>query len=148
MLTFIYTHTYIHSSFSLSLSINSCNWVGTDSNYCGKRFAASDELFQHLRQEHTGNAIPDSLLNASSASTNSLLAALPRAYPTPPLSPLSSARYHPYGKITASGQLLPPSGPGGPLSSPLIPPHPSLAPYYSQYAAALYPRLNSSNLHP
>jgi hypothetical protein len=137
---------YLNAHLSSLINVYSCNWVGTDSNYCGKRFAASDELFQHLRQEHTGNAIPDSLLNASSASTNSLLAALPRAYPTPPLSPLSSARYHPYGKI-ASGQLLPPSGPGQ-MGSSLIPPHPSLAPYYSQYAAALYPRLNSSNLHP
>lgn len=127
---------------NLSSILNRCNWVGPDTSYCGKRFAASDELFQHLRQEHTGNAIPDSLLNASSASTNSLLAALPRAYPTPPLSPLSSARYHPY----KSSQLLPPSSSGS-IAAGLMPPHPSLAPYFSPYAA-LYPRMNSSNLHP
>lgn len=121
-----------------SYLMNRCNWVGADSNYCGKRFAASEELFQHLRSEHTGNAIPDSLLNASSASTNSLLAAFPRAYPTPPLSPLSSARYHPYSK----NPLLPPT----PSLAGLLPPHPSLAQYFSPYA--LYPRMSSSNLHP
>ncbi|CAG9798456.1 unnamed protein product [Chironomus riparius] len=118
-----------------------CNWVGTDSSYCGKRFSASDDLFQHLRAEHTGNAIPDALLNASSASTNSLLAAFPRTYPTPPLSPLSSARYHPYSK----NPLLPP--PGASSLAGLLPPHPSLAQYFSPYAA-LYPRMSSSNLQP
>lgn len=130
-------------SFTTALLIvqlsNRCNWVGADSNYCGKRFAASEELFQHLRSEHTGNAIPDSLLNASSASTNSLLAAFPRAYPTPPLSPLSSARYHPYAN---KNPLLPPT----PSLAGLLPPHPSLAQYFSPYG--LYPRMNSSNLHP
>lgn len=120
------------------INFNRCNWVGADSSYCGKRFAASEELFQHLRSEHTGNAIPDSLLNASSASTNSLLAAFPRAYPTPPLSPLSSTRYHPYGK----NPLLPPT----PSLAGLLPPHPSLAQYFSPYG--LYPRMSSSNLHP
>lgn len=120
------------------LFYNSCNWVGPDSSYCGKRFAASDDLFQHLRSEHTGNAIPDALLNASSASTNSLLAALPRAYPTPPLSPLSSARYHPYNKNT----LLP-------SSAGLLPPHPSLAGYFSPYVTLYGPRMGSSkNLQP
>lgn len=120
----------------------SCNWVGPDSSYCGKRFSASDDLFQHLRAEHTGNAIPDALLNASSASTNSLLAAFPRTYPTPPLSPLSSARYHPYSK----NPLLPPP-PGASSLAGLLPPHPSLAQYFSPYAA-LYPRMSSSNLQP
>lgn len=127
--------------------INSCNWVGPDQNYCGKRFSASDDLFQHLRAEHTGNAIPDALLNAPSASTNTLLAAFPRAYPTPPLSPLSSARYHPYSKTP----LLPPPTPS--TLAGLLPPHPSLSPYFSPYAA-LYGQSaaarmgSSSNLQP
>lgn len=72
-----------------------CSWVGGDAAYCGKRFLTSDELLQHLRT-HTSS---ESLLNVSAHSL------LNRTYPTPPLSPLSTSRYHPYSKPP----FLPPS---------------------------------------
>lgn len=65
-----------------------CSWVGGDATYCGKRFLTSEELLQHLRT-HTSS---ETLLNMSAHSL------LNRTYPTPPLSPLSTARYHPYSK--------------------------------------------------
>ncbi|XP_049960654.1 zinc finger protein Elbow-like isoform X1 [Schistocerca serialis cubense] len=107
-----------------------CNWIGSAapsassaadgsaaaaaaaaaSGYCGKRFATSEELLQHLRS-HTEAAVSPLFAH--------------RAYPTPPLSPLATARYHPYGKPTP-GALLPP---GFPLH-----PHPGLPPYFSPYS--------------
>lgn len=89
-----------------------CSWVGTDAAYCGKRFLTSEELLQHLRT-HTS----DSLINVSAA--HSLLN---RTYPTPPLSPLSTARYHPYSKPP----FLPPSLfplPANPTIHPAFPPY-------------------------
>ncbi|KAF2884718.1 hypothetical protein ILUMI_21444 [Ignelater luminosus] len=123
-----------------------CNWIAGDASYCGKRFSSSDELLQHLRS-HTAIA--------TTADTNSTLAmlnstSLPpthpllhRTYPTPPLSPLATARYHPYSKPS----LLPPSLTSSTLSSfPLG--HPGLPPYLSPYS--LYgPRLGTaSGMHP
>lgn len=88
-----------------------CSWVGADAAYCGKRFLTSDELLQHLRT-HTS----DSLINISPHSL------LNRTYPTPPLSPLSTARYHPYSKPP----FLPPSL--FPLqANPAL--HPAFTPY-------------------
>uniref|UniRef100_A0A0A9XSI8 Zinc finger protein Elbow n=3 Tax=Lygus hesperus TaxID=30085 RepID=A0A0A9XSI8_LYGHE len=95
-----------------------CSWITGDS-YCGKRFTSSEELLTHLRS-HTGDPIlPHPLLA--------------RSYPTPPLSPLSTARFHPYSKT-----LLPPTLPPFPYA------HPGLPPYFPPYS--LYPtRLGASH---
>lgn len=134
-----------------------CNWIGSDAAYCGKRFSSSDELLQHFRG-HTGQPNGESGAGATAATTAAALSLLTppglgpghpllsRTYPTPPLSPLATARYHPYGK--------PYGGPPG-LSSlglPLPPPpHPAgLPPYFSPYAS-LYAnsRLGAaSGMHP
>ncbi|EFX85711.1 hypothetical protein DAPPUDRAFT_313437 [Daphnia pulex] len=76
-----------------------CNWIVGD-NYCGKRFGSSDDLLQHLRT-HTN--LSASAANSSDGPVSAAAFAHPSsmmraAYPTPPLSPLSAARYHPYGK--------------------------------------------------
>ena len=125
-----------------------CNWIVGDS-YCGKRFPSSEELLQHLRT-HTNlssteaqqmsmsspsSLYSSALLNSSAAAAAAAAAAaMHRTYPTPPLSPLSAARYHPY----ASGK---------PLSS-LVPPHPpSLGSYYpSPYS--LYGQRIGPPVHP
>ena len=106
-----------------------CNWIAGD-NYCGKRFCSSEELLQHLRT-HTSLSVPvsdsagfSSLLNpslhlhshlfaqaASSSAAAAAAAALHRTYPTPPLSPLSMARYHPYSKPTSALSSLAGSSP-------------------------------------
>lgn len=120
-----------------------CNWISGDAAYCGKRFSSSEELLQHLRT-HTSVSVSE----ASTALSMSLSGLPPthpllhRTYPTPPLSPLATARYHPYSKPS----LLPPS-----LSSPLpsLPlGHPGLPPYLSPYS--LYgPRLGAApGMHP
>ncbi|XP_046672525.1 zinc finger protein Elbow [Homalodisca vitripennis] len=126
-----YAHAQLAALAAASQLPYVCSWIGGDATYCGKRFSNSDELLQHLRS-HTS----DSLL-APSPSSHHLLN---RTYPTPPLSPLATARYHPYSKPP----LLPPS-----LSSAFpLPPHPGLPPYFSPYS--LYgPRLGtSSGMHP
>ena len=81
-----------------------CNWIVAD-NYCGKRFTSSDDLLQHLRT-HTnvsssngGGAVVES---GPSAFAHDRLSMMRAAYPTPPLSPLSAARYHPYGKSNSA----------------------------------------------
>lgn len=118
-----------------------CSWIGGDTPYCGKRFATSDELFQHLRT-HTAS-LPESVLQAAAQGgipPNHPL--FQRTYPTPPLSPLSAARYHPYGKPS----MLPPSlaPPPGSLASMQMSAHPALAQYFSPYS--LYgPRMGSSH---
>lgn len=129
-----------------------CNWIAGDTAYCGKRFGTSEELLQHLRS-HTSVSTSGATDPASAAAALSLLSppvGLPpthplfaRSYPTPPLSPLATARYHPYGKPSP---LLPPS-----LSSlglPLPPPPPphatGLPPYFSPYS--IYgPRLGAAS---
>ncbi|KAL9705429.1 hypothetical protein quinque_008947 [Culex quinquefasciatus] len=141
----MYAHAQLAALAAASQLPYVCNWIGSDSSYCGKRFAASDELFQHLRTQHAAAAsMSEALLNPATAAAAA--ASLPpthplfqRTYPTPPLSPLSSARYHPYGKPSLP---LPPSMAGLPM------PHPSLAQYFSPYA--FYgARLNgSNNMHP
>ncbi|XP_014224556.1 zinc finger protein Elbow isoform X1 [Trichogramma pretiosum] len=138
-----------------------CNWISSDAAYCGKRFANPDEFVQHFRT-HTGGAPSPGEPSASAAATTaaalSLLSPpglapghplLSRTYPTPPLSPLTAARYHPYGK--------PPYGHPGisALGLPLPPPHglptaAGLPPYFSPYAS-LYAgtRLGAaSGMHP
>ncbi|XP_071439241.1 zinc finger protein Noc-like [Hetaerina americana] len=92
-----------------------CNWIAGDA-YCGKRFASSEELLQHLRThtslasggEGSGGLLSPvashaSLLSGPSAalhraSASAAAAAAAAAYPSAPLSPLSAARYHPYAK--------------------------------------------------
>ncbi|XP_037071785.1 zinc finger protein Noc-like [Pollicipes pollicipes] len=104
-----------------------CSWMA-DGRYCGKRFASTEELMQHLRT-HTNLSASDSALSLlHPAYQASLLGAHRSPFAVPPssLSPLSAARYHPYAK--------PPS------SLALGAPHPSaLAAYYSPYSA-LYAR--------
>ncbi|XP_029728311.1 zinc finger protein Elbow [Aedes albopictus] len=146
----MYAHAQLAALAAASQLPYVCNWIGSDSSYCGKRFAASEELFQHLRTQHAaGVSMSEALLNPATAAAAA--AGLPpthplfqRTYPTPPLSPMSTARYHPYGKPP----LLPPAMSPASLAGIPMPPHPSLAQYfppYSFYGA----RLNgSNNMHP
>lgn len=146
-----YAHAQLAALAAASQLPYVCNWIAGDTAYCGKRFSTSDELLQHLRS-HTsvsGNAGGDP--SAAALSLLSPSVGLPpthplfsRTYPTPPLSPLATARYHPYGKPSP---LLPPS-----LSSlglPLPPPHPhtaaGLPPYFSPYSLYAGPRLGAAS---
>ncbi|XP_076666522.1 zinc finger protein Elbow [Andrena cerasifolii] len=146
-----YAHAQLAALAAASQLPYVCNWIAGDTAYCGKRFSTSDELLQHLRS-HT--SVSTSGATDPSAAALSLLSpsvGLPpthplfsRTYPTPPLSPLATARYHPYGKPSP---LLPPS-----LSSlglPLPPPHPhtpaGLPPYFSPYSLYGAPRLGAAS---
>lgn len=146
-----YAHAQLAALAAASQLPYVCNWIAGDTAYCGKRFSTSDELLQHLRS-HT--SVTTSGATDPSVATLSLLSpsvGLPpthplfsRTYPTPPLSPLATARYHPYGKPSP---LLPPS-----LSSlglPLPPPHPhtpaGLPPYFSPYSLYGAPRLGAAS---
>ncbi|XP_058788554.1 zinc finger protein Noc-like [Phymastichus coffea] len=102
-----------------------CSWVAGDS-YCGKRFATSDELLQHLRS-HT---------SLGAEALHPLLS--PRGYPAPSLSPLS-ARYHPYGKPPTAP--LPASIAASPYSA-----FNALGPYYSPYT--IYGQRLGAAVHP
>lgn len=135
-----YAHAQLAALAAASQLPYVCNWIAGDAAYCGKRFSNSEELLQHLKT-HTNGSASDNMSAASLSLLNSpTLPLLHRTYPTPPLSPLASARYHPYGK----GPLFPPSFSS--LGFPLHP-HPSLSPYLSPYA--LYgQRLGSSGMHP
>ncbi|XP_064087018.1 zinc finger protein Noc-like isoform X2 [Macrobrachium nipponense] len=115
-----------------------CNWIAGDT-YCGKRFATSEDLLQHLRT-HTNLSASDTTLPLHALHHPLLAGHLPRGYPTPPLSPLSAARYHPYAKPPTAH--LPPTAPlpasaltAASLSA--LPPHP-LSAYYNPYS--LYAR--------
>ncbi|KAG5899683.1 hypothetical protein JTB14_015173 [Gonioctena quinquepunctata] len=90
----------------------------------------SEELLAHLRT-HTSGSIETSsalsMLGSPGLSPSHPL--LHRTYPTPPLSPLATARYHPYSKPS----LLPPSLSSSSLAGfPLS--HPGLSPYLSPYS--------------
>ncbi|XP_066994485.2 zinc finger protein Elbow isoform X2 [Anabrus simplex] len=126
-----YAHAQLAALAAASHLPYVCNWIAGDAAYCGKRFSNSDELLQHLRSHTNLGTAADSLLTAPHP-------LLHRTYPTPPLSPLATARYHPYSKPP----LLPPS-----LGFPLHP-HPGLPPYFSPYS--LYgQRLGAaSSMHP
>ncbi|TGZ56521.1 Zinc finger protein Noc [Temnothorax longispinosus] len=127
-----------------------CNWIAGES-YCGKRFATSEELLQHLRS-HTsltggdhaaaaasaaallGNPHPHPLLSPSTT----LHRASGGSYPAPSLSPLG-ARYHPYGK--------PPTGPlPASLAASPYSAFNALGPYYSPYA--VYGQRIGAAVHP
>ena len=156
-----------------------CNWIVAD-NYCGKRFGSSDDLLQHLRT-HTNLSSAAAAESAAATSSSAAHPAPPpsaaafahpsmmRAYPTPPLSPLSAARYHPYGKPSPSGQQQQQAGPqqGPPAFPPGLfhphhsamagspyPPsalfhhHPALAPYYSHLSLFAPPRPSAAGSAP
>jgi hypothetical protein len=125
-----------------------CNWIVAES-YCGKRFPSSEELLQHLRTHtnlSTSEASPSSLYSSAllSSQMSAAAAAMHRTYPTPPLSPLSAARYNPFGggKPGAFG--------GIPTSLSSLVPHPqSLANYYSSMSPyALYGQRIGPPVHP
>lgn len=141
-----YAHAQLAALAAASQLPYVCNWIAGDAAYCGKRFATSEELLQHLRTHTSLASVSESsaalsMLNPQLPPTHPLLH---RTYPTPPLSPLATARYHPYSKPS----LLPPSLAASSLTGfPLG--HPSLSPYsfppYSLYG----PRLGAaSSMHP
>lgn len=134
-----YAHAQLAALAAASQMPYVCNWIAGDAAYCGKRFGTSDELLQHLRT-HT-SSMPESMLNSATAGLPPTHPLFQRTYPTPPLSPLSSSRYHPYSKPSLMPPTMPPSLAGLPI------PHPSLAQYFSPY---LYgPRLGASpGMHP
>lgn len=118
-----------------------CSWIAGD-NYCGKRFVTSEELLQHLRT-HTSGSDGAAVTSAASSLLNPHLfstAALHRpGYPNPPLSPLSSARFHPYGKPTLPSTLG---------ASPYSAFNPTtLGAYYSPYSV-YGQRLGAAAVHP
>lgn len=136
---------------------NVCSWMVGDT-YCGKRFATSEELLQHLRT-HTNLSAGDSAttlpvfspalsvspgglaachLHYTSAPSLTTPAGLRRTYPTSlsPVTGLSANRYHPYKPSI-------PAFPTAPLPSL---PHPSLGMYYSPYS--LYGQRLGPPVHP
>lgn len=127
-----YAHAQLAAIAAASQMPYVCNWIAGDSSYCGKRFATSEELFTHLRTQHTtGTTLSESMLNPAIAAA--MASGIPpthplfqRNYSASALSPLSATRYHPYSK---PGLPLPSSLPGFPM-----PPHPSLASYFSPYS--------------
>lgn len=111
---------------------------GTSGN-AGKRFPGADDL---IRSAHSSSADSLSLLSPPGLPATHPL--FHRTYPTPPLSPLATARYHPYTKPP----FFPPSlSAASSLGFPLHP-HPGLPPYFSPYT--LYgQRLGASSaMHP
>ncbi|KAK9729906.1 hypothetical protein QE152_g15710 [Popillia japonica] len=141
-----YAHAQLAALAAASHLPYVCNWISGDASYCGKRFSSSDELLTHLRT-HTsvGSVSEASALSMLSASTGlpPTHPLLHRTYPTPPLSPLATARYHPYSKPS----LLPPTLTSSPLTTFSLG-HPGLPPYLSPYS--LYgPRLGATpGMHP
>ncbi|XP_071953619.1 zinc finger protein 703-A-like [Antedon mediterranea] len=114
-----------HQGLHASVGDHVCNWV-SGATSCGKRFASSEELLQHLRS-HTNETTPSSPLAASlSAQLGAYYmqyhpSATPLGLAKPGhASPLSPVRYHPY-----RGSLAAPIG--------AIPTLPAGA-YYSPYA--------------
>ncbi|XP_038061384.1 zinc finger protein 703-like [Patiria miniata] len=101
-----------------------CNWV-SGATSCGKRFASSEELLQHLRTHTmTNSEVPTS--SALSATLGAQLSAYYMQYPTAaaaaaaaasfglpkpgfptPLSPVGAIRYHPYSKSPSPIAALP-----------------------------------------
>lgn len=109
-----------------------CSWT-VGETYCGKRCATSDELLQHLRT-HTPNlsdpaataVLIQSQQQAMIHPALNPLFSMPsihRTYSTPPLSPLSAARYLPYAKPSSTVPTTLAASPYGPFN-----------PYYSPYA--------------
>ncbi|KAJ1521591.1 hypothetical protein ONE63_003242 [Megalurothrips usitatus] len=118
-----------------------CSWIAGES-YCGKRFASSDELLQHLRS-HTGPA--------GGPAAGSGLSPVPQGGLP---SPTAYSRYHPYAKpghgpgASPTG-LLPPTSSPYAFSPAALSPGLSmpLSPYaYSPYA--LYGQRMGAAVHP
>lgn len=129
-----YAHAQLAALAAASQLPYVCSWVAGDSAYCGKRFAGSEELLQHLRGHAAALGDGSSGLSSLGGSLSGLGGShplLPRAYPTPPLSPLAP-RFHPYSK--------PPQMMQHQLPFPL-PPH--LAAYFPPY-----PLFGPRGLHP
>lgn len=140
-----YAHAQLAALAAASQLPYICNWIASDASYCGKRFSSSEELLQHLRNHTSPTSVSEANATLSMLNSTNLPPTHPllhRTYPTPPLSPLATARYHPYNKPS----LLPPSlGSSALAGFPLG--HPGLSPYLSPYS--LYgPRLSSSSMHP
>ncbi|CAH0553158.1 unnamed protein product [Brassicogethes aeneus] len=142
-----YAHAQLAALAAASHLPYVCNWISGDHAYCGKRFSSSEELLSHLRT-HTSvvsvseaNSALSMLSSPTGMPTHPLLH---RTYPTPPLSPLATARYHPYSKPS----LMPSSLSTSPLSGFPHLSHPGLSPYLSPYS--LYgPRLGAApGMHP
>ncbi|XP_030766172.1 zinc finger protein Elbow [Sitophilus oryzae] len=134
-----YAHAQLAALAAASHLPYVCNWISGDASYCGKRFSNSEELLGHLRT-HT-SAVSEAGANLSLLTPPGLSPGHPllHRYPTPPLSPLATARYHPYSKPS----LLPPSLAGFPLG------HPGFPQYLNPYS--LYgPRLGAATpgMHP
>lgn len=125
-----YAHAQLAAIAAASQMPYVCNWIAGDSSYCGKRFSTSEELFSHLRTQHTTGTLSESMLNPALAAA--MASGIPPTHPlfqrnySASMSQLSAARYHPYSK---PGMPLPSSIPGFPM-----PPHPSLASYFSPYS--------------
>ncbi|KAJ8975156.1 hypothetical protein NQ317_014530 [Molorchus minor] len=125
---------YVHSQITASHLPYVCNWISSDTSYCGKRFSSSEELLTHLRTHTSGNIIELTHTMGSSGYSPSH-SLLHRTYPTPPLSPLATTRYHPYSKPSVLHLS------SSPLSGFTLN-HTSLSPYLSPY---LYiPRLGTT----
>lgn len=154
-----YAHAQLAALAAASQLPYVCNWIAGDTAYCGKRFSSSEELLQHLRS-HTSHAANDPTAAAQALSllsppglppTHPLLS---RTYPTPPLSPLATARYHPYGKpspllphsLSSLGLGFPPSHPHSAAAAAAAA---GLPPYFSPYSLYGGPRLGAaSGMHP
>lgn len=141
-----YAHAQLAALAAASHLPYICNWIAGDAQYCGKRFSTSEELLQHLRT-HTSVAVSEAGSGFPMLSPPGLPPTHPllhRTYPTPPLSPLATARYHPYSKPS----LLPPSLSSSSLSGFPLSTHAGLPPYLSPYS--LYgPRIGTTpGMHP
>lgn len=152
-----------HQKFGLAMAMSSlppghpytqlgrpyiCNWIAGDT-YCGKRYTTSEELLQHLRTHTSGLSDPAAAAAALAQSQQQAMmhplgslfnsSALHRAYAQPQLSPMSAARYHPYGKPGSIPTTL--------AGSPYAAFNPALNPYYSPYA--MYgQRIGAAAVHP
>lgn len=146
-----YAHAQLAALAAASQLPYVCNWIAGDTAYCGKRFSSSEELLQHLRS-HTSVSAGDP---SAAAAALSLLSPpglppghplLSRTYPTPPLSPLATGRYHPYGKPSS---MMQPSLSSLGLALPPHHPAAGLPPYFSPYSLYGGPRLGAaSGMHP
>lgn len=142
-----YAHAQLAALAAASHLPYICNWIAADAQYCGKRFSTSEELLQHLRTHTSVSAVSEvgsTLPILSSPGLPPTHPLLHRTYPTPPLSPLPTARFHPYSKPS----LLPPSLSSSSLSGFPLSTHTGLPPYLSPYS--LYgPRLGTTpGMHP